>query len=258
MKAVTLMYHDVCDDPGTSGFPGGDADLYKISEAKFRRHLDLIADIVNEPPSSVKDWRPDNDNIPLFITFDDGGNSAMRAADILDERGWKGHFFVTTGRIGTEGFLSENEIIELDRRGHVIGSHSDSHPLRMGALSREAIQLEWQKSTEILAGIISKPVITASVPGGFYSAVVRDEAFAAGIRHLFTSEPTTKLAILDAGKVLGRYSVTNRMSDTVLSGIVSGKDLSRIRQSLTWSIKKPIKKLGGESLLKIRKKILDR
>lgn len=252
------MYHDVCDDPGTSGFPGGDADIYKVSVSQFKRHLDAIALNTDVVPTTVENWSNSQKNEPVFITFDDGGKSAMIAADILDERGWKGHFFITTGRIGTPGFVDRSDLLELKARGHVVGSHSDSHPLRMGALPQDQIKSEWQKSVAILSEILSDDILTASVPGGFYSNIVKDEAFAAGIKYLFNSEPTTKLAASDKGNVFGRYSVTNGMPDTAIAGLVSGNDMSRIKQSLTWSIKKPIKRLGGESLLKIRKKILDR
>lgn len=258
MKAVTLMYHDVCDDPETSGFPGGDADLYKVSLAQFNAHLGVMDNLSSSKPISVEKWEQSDRNIPIFLTFDDGGKSAIKAADILDERGWIGHFFITTGRIGSSGFVDKADIAELDRRGHVIGSHSNSHPLRMGALSKPEIQKEWQQSVGILSDILSKQIRTASVPGGFFSAVVRDEAFAAGIRFLFNSEPSIRVSARRENVVLGRYSVTAGMSERDVAGLITGNDMSRIKQSLIWSIKKPIKKIGGESFLKIRKAIMDR
>src|SRR5205823_4330182 len=92
------------------------------------------------------------------ITFDDGGRSAMAAADMLEARGRIGHFFITTNYIGTRGFLTEEQIRELAARGHVLGSHSCSHPLRMGHCSWPQLLNEWTRSRSILSGVIGVEV----------------------------------------------------------------------------------------------------
>src|SRR5579872_3764563 len=112
--AVGLMYHDVVS-PGNddeSGFRGRDAARYKVSPELFDAHLAAI----DGPP-------------PIAITFDDGGVSAMRAADALERHGRRGCFFVTCNYIGTAGFVDRADIRALVERGHVVGSHSCSHPL---------------------------------------------------------------------------------------------------------------------------------
>src|SRR5262245_15239565 len=134
---MTLMYHDVvaagADD--TSGFPGRDAALYKVTPEQFASHLDAIArlnapDLPNLPglPGPRREATP-------RITFDDGGVSALVAADLLEARGRIGYFFITANYIGTRGFVARDDIRALARRGHVVGSHSCSHPLRMGHCS---------------------------------------------------------------------------------------------------------------------------
>lgn len=252
------MYHDVCDDVTMSGFPGGDAALYKLSIAKFREQMLKIALIPDRSPSVVTEVDITISETPLLITFDDGGKGAMTAADILDEQGWKGHFFVTTGRIDTDGFLTRKDIMELFRRGHIIGSHSDSHPLRMATLSREELDNEWKTSISKLQDIIGAKILTASVPGGYYSNNVRESAMQNGIRFLFNSEPTTRIGTTKSGVVLGRYSVTTRLSSEDIRHIAEGKSIPRLKQSVTWALKKPLKKLGGESFLKLRKAALNR
>ena len=119
---TALMYHDVVAEgmEDTSGFPGRDAARYKVTPARFESHLDAIA-------GSYGAHRP-------AITFDDGGASALGAADVLERYGLRGHFFVTVNYIGKPGFLHPAGIRELHDRGHEVGSHSCSHPLRMGHL----------------------------------------------------------------------------------------------------------------------------
>src|SRR4051794_37105643 len=119
-----LMYHDIVDARAadSSGFAGRDAALYKVAPAVFEDHLDAILRLLARaaPPHGFEP------------TFDDGGRAALTAADSLEKRGLRGSFFITVNYIGTRGFVSKSQLIELRRRGHRIGSHSCSHPLRMG------------------------------------------------------------------------------------------------------------------------------
>ena len=250
------MYHDVCDDAEASGFPGGGPALYKISPAEFSRHLAAISEKIEEKPNRVGDEQK-SDTL-VFITFDDGGKSAIEAADLLEDKGWRGHFFITTSKIGTASFVGKREIIELHRRGHIIGSHSDSHPLRMASLSRDKIFSEWRDSTEKLAEILGEKVNAASVPGGLYSTTVAECAEENGIEFLFNSEPTTKVQKIGNCLVFGRYAVQNWMKAEEIAAIAGGDLSPRLKQNLIWNAKKPIKKLSGEAFIKFRKFLMDK
>src|SRR5437899_2158462 len=101
-RAFSIMYHDVVEEGAwdSSGFPGAAAASYKLTREEFRRHLNAVekaAEDANTPV--VTRW----DSLPaVFFTFDDGGVSFHDPiADMLEERGWRGHFFITTDRIGT-------------------------------------------------------------------------------------------------------------------------------------------------------------
>src|SRR5439155_9216366 len=123
-----LMYHDVVDAGAedTSGFAGRDAALYKITPELFAAHLDAIGEPLPARPVLPDPPGPPGLPGPLF-TFDDGGVSAMRAAELLEARRLVGRFLITTNYIGTRGFLTQSDIRELGRRGHIVGSHSCSH-----------------------------------------------------------------------------------------------------------------------------------
>ena len=64
---------------------------------------------------------------------------------------------------------------------------------------------EWRNSRRTLSDILGEDVTVASVPGGYYSNTVALAASAAGIRVLFTSEPTTRCYFVDDCLVIGRY-----------------------------------------------------
>ncbi len=258
MKAVALLYHDVTD-PGQaegSGFNSAGADIYKLRTADFEQHLDAIATSQNLPRHSIVELLDRNENksqIPVLLTFDDGGASAVTTADRLDQRGWKGHFFVTTNFIGTQGFVSSADIRVLQKRGHVIGSHSCSHPLRISHLSDDELKLEWERSVRVLEDILGTGVDTASVPGGFYSRRVAYFAARAGVRTLFNSEPTIQCSRSEGCLIIGRFGL-QRDSPAGLAAKFARREPSTLwRESAFWNAKKLAKAAGGERWLAFRK-----
>ncbi len=257
MKAISIMYHDIvergCEE--ASGFSGADANLYKIEIEKFEEQLTSITE--SRTPDKVTELS-DTQNA-FFITFDDGGRSAFtQTADALERRGWRGHFFIATDFIDTPTFLSGAEIKELDARGHIVGSHSASHPLRMASLSPDELRREWLRSVEKLSDILGHRVSTASVPGGHFSRAVAEAASRAGIKTLFTSEPTTRVYQIDDTTVFGRYTIQRKMPTETVAAIARGDLNPRLRQFLFWNSKKILKKIGGENYLKIRKRLLSK
>lgn len=259
MKAISIMYHDVvergCEE--SSGFSGADANLYKIEIERFEEHLARIAEVRNDSIDKITE-SSDNRN-PFFITFDDGGRSAYtQTVDALERRGWRGHFFVATDFIDTPTFLSRAEIKQLDARGHIVGSHSASHPLRMASLSTDELRREWRVSIEKLSDILGRRVSTASVPGGHFSRAVAEAAATAGIKTLFTSEPTTRVYKIGDTTVFGRYTIQRRTPVETVAAIARGDWNPRLRQFLFWNSKKVLKKIGGENYLRIRKRLLSK
>ena len=258
VKPISLMYHDIIENgiQHFSGFPMGKM-LYKIDVGVFREHLEAIAR--KAPGSVVAIGAPDFDAtrpLPVLLTFDDGGAGAMLAAEILDRHGWKGHFFIATDWIGRSGFLEKAQIRELSHAGHVVGSHSCSHPERMSCLDINAMQYEWSESIKRLGEILQKAVRTASVPNGYYSARVARTASLAGVRVLFTSEPTARLETVYGCTVIGRYTIRRNMSAALIGSIAAGERRPRVKQAAVWQFKKIAKNLGGEFYLKFRDRIL--
>jgi peptidoglycan/xylan/chitin deacetylase (PgdA/CDA1 family) len=246
MRAQAIMYHDVVEggDFGSSGFPGEGADVYKLRREDFERHLDAIAAATRES---------------VLLTFDDGGVSFLTPiAGLLEGHGWRGHFFITTDRIGTPGFLTEDQLRELHRRGHTIGSHSCSHPTRMAALTRAELDREWRQSLGRLSEILGSKVTSASVPGGYYSRKVGESAAAAGIETLFTSEPTSRVSMLNGCRVMGRYVVQRGMAPEWSGGFAAGRAAQCLRQAALWKAKRVAKSLGGARYLQLRQAMLEK
>ncbi len=188
MLAGGFTFHDVCDDVRESGFQRQYAASYKHSRRVFEQRLDQIA----ASPFTVKAVSELDFTQPgkhILLTFDDGGRSAVYISDKLSSRGWKGHFFIVTSLIGSRAFLSEREIRYIHSCGHIIGSHSHTHPDIFKALRKDEMIREWRISCDRLSTILGKPCEIASVPGGDISDGVLEVAHESGLRYLFTSEP---------------------------------------------------------------------
>jgi peptidoglycan/xylan/chitin deacetylase (PgdA/CDA1 family) len=195
--------------------------------------------------------------VPAFLTFDDGELGSYHwVAPELESRGWRGHFFITTDWIGRQGFMDRGQIRELRKRGHVIGSHSCTHPARMSKLGWGELMKEWSESCAILSDLLGEKVKLASVPDGYYRRHVGEAAAAAGIEVLFTSEATAATAVLNGCLILGRYFIRIHTPPMVSGAIAAGQILPRLRQTLLWEVKKSAKALTGETYFALRRYLL--
>ncbi len=262
MRAISLLYHDVVSqgDYESSGLSIPGANRYKLDVGEFGGHLAAIARALSCKPASVLNFLGEAKGpFPVFLTFDDGGSSAWTCiAGSLERYGWNGHFFITVDYIGARGFVGTEQIRALRKRGHVIGSHSCSHPERMSSCSWQQLVEEWGTSIKKLSDILGEEVSVASVPGGYYSRKVAEAASCAGIKALFNSEPTARCHRVNGCLVLGRYTMFAGMSAGVAAGVASGQLSPRLKQLLFWNSKKVAKSLLGESWLRMRKFLLGR
>lgn len=257
MRAVSLVYHNVTTrNHGKSDSPG----RYAIEVEEFASHLAAIAEIRASSPSSVLELgRTRQQELPLMLTFDDGELGAYTfIADYLERYKWLGHFFIPTNYIGTPRFMTGQQIRDLSERGHLIGSHSCSHPHRMAHCDRKSLIEEWAESAKILSDLLGKPVTIASVPGGEYSRKVAEAASVAGIRVLFNSEPVTQCHTVQECTVLGRYSIFGGMRARTAAGLASGRQALCLRQFFYWNLKKTAKGLAAPFYTRARARILER
>lgn len=244
-----LIYHDVAPagEEDSYGFPGPVSARYKLEPGRFEAHLEAIS----AAGVSVGSM---GERAQAALTFDDGGASALTAAAALERRGWRGHFFITTGRIGTPGFLSADGVRELAARGHQIGSHSHSHPTYMGTLSDDELAIEWQSSRHILSEILGRPPDVAAVPGGFLSAAVIRQAAGAGYRLLLTSQPTARSTRHDGMIVHGRFTIWAVTSPARAAAYARGDLRARAGLWLAWQAKTAPKRVSPAAYESFRRR----
>jgi peptidoglycan/xylan/chitin deacetylase (PgdA/CDA1 family) len=261
VKAISLVYHDAVkgNNFDESGLLIQGSSIYKLDVYEMQQHFEAIAASKNNKTSNIYDFFDNKTykRTPLFLTFDDGGISAASyIAPLLDKFDWVGHFFITSGYIGKTTFVNSNQIKLLKEKGHVVGTHSWSHPVRMSKCNWHELENEWRKSITKLSDIIGDQVTTASVPGGYFSKDIAKTASACGIRALFTSEPIKNAYYIDNCLVLGRYGLLRGMSPSVSASLASDDiSLCQMKQYLLWNMKKVAKLIGGNYYLAIRERI---
>lgn len=240
MRQVSLLFHDVfVDRAAESGFSSPAADRYKLPLEHFKAQIEGL------PGRS-----------PARLTFDDGGISYYTiVADVLEAREWRGHCFVSTDFIGTRGFLDISQLRELDARGHVIGTHSASHPGRFSALTPDQMRREWSKSRQVLEDLLGHAVTVGSVPGGYFSKMVAAMAAETGLQLLFNSEPVIRARSVEGCMVAGRYTIRRRTPRDFSRKLLQPAPWARCGAWASWNAKGLIKPLLGSSYPQVADRI---
>jgi peptidoglycan/xylan/chitin deacetylase (PgdA/CDA1 family) len=188
-----LMYHYVDDEPPPAG---PYADGLTVRTGEFRDQMDYLArkgyrvvdlravyySLAGGPPLPAK---------PVVLTFDDGGEDNYTVAyPILRDHGYVATFFVITGKVGSEGAMTWQELRELQGSGMSVQSHTVSHPDLRG-LDADALAAELEQSRAAVRTETGSPADVLCYPSGEYDADVIAAAREAGFRLAVTTEPGT-------------------------------------------------------------------
>jgi len=236
--AVALLYHDVVpsDNTDSSGLVTNGSWRYKISPSDFRQHLSELDDLPYNP--TLFDSATAQNEV--YLCFDDGGASAVRAAGILEEFGFRGHFFIITDRIGENSFVTEDDIKRLSDAGHSVGSHTTSHP-DLVPLSADEREKEFRNSKNRIEDLIGE-CSSISIPMGSYTPQVLDEAEDV-YDTVFTSEPTFVKGPEKAR--VGRWNIWHDTTANELRQIVTANWRYRFQIQARWFSLKAIKRVIG-------------
>lgn len=223
---VFLMYHEL-EMPGRrlcETEPG--YVRYVLTEADFRAQVAYLKENGWQGLSVGQALAfPEGRNVA--ITFDDGSETdRLAAAPILRQAGFHATFFVTSGRLGTPGYLSHAQLKELSE-GFEIGCHSMTHPY-LTDVDENGLQREISDAKLQLEQIIGKPVEHFSCPGGRCDERVLAVARAAGYRTLATSRIQANSVSTDAF-ALGRVAILRDLPLSAFAAVCNGTSLSRMR-----------------------------
>lgn len=151
---------------------------------------------------------------PVMLTFDDGYlDNYQVVAPILEKYGFPATFYIVTDKVGTPEYMSWDQIVELDRKGMDIGSHTATHS-DLVTVDAAGLQTEVSGSAESLKAHLGHPVYWFCYPAGKYDADVIGSVRGAGYLLATSTDPGEQQSS-DDPFVLLRYRVR---SDTGLEG----------------------------------------
>jgi peptidoglycan/xylan/chitin deacetylase (PgdA/CDA1 family) len=221
------MYHRL---GGAS--PAGDDSgegWYAVDPGIFERHLDLFSEFAS--PVSFdetllalegKGTIPDR---AVALTFDDGNASDHDfALAALRSRGLRAAFFITPEWVGRPGFLSWEQVRNLEAAGMTIGAHGLDHTLLDSLPDRELGQ-NLRGARKLLEAHLERAPETLSLPGGRGGPRALRAAREAGFRWVLGSVPRT-VSPSRVPAELPRFAVRRRDSLVTLRGIVTQKRVS--------------------------------
>lgn len=253
VSIVFLMYHElelpgraICQDE--LGY-----SRYVLPENAFQKQIDFLKSH-GWAGLSVSQALEYPEGRSVCITFDDGCETdALSAAPILRQAGYRATFFITTGRLGTVGYMSPGQVRELSALGFEIGCHSMTHAY-LSDLDEKGLQREICDAKSQLEQIVGGQVEHFSCPGGRYDQRVLSMARSAGYRSICTSRIQANSPKTDAF-ALGRVAMLRNIPVSDFASICEGRSLRYLRAR--GALRDAAKRLLGNSIYdRLRARVL--
>jgi peptidoglycan/xylan/chitin deacetylase (PgdA/CDA1 family) len=242
-EIVYLMYHEL-EMPGRplcqteAGYV-----RYVLAAADFGRQMQSLKD-ANWRGVSIGEALSFGAALSVAITFDDGCETdLLAAAPILKQLGFAATFYVTSGHIGTRGYLSAPQVRELASLGFEIGCHSMTHAY-LPDLDDARLHEEIAGAKLRLEQILGRPVEHFSCPGGRVDQRVKDVARAAGYRTVATSHTHANSDRSDRFS-LGRLAVMRETPAKTFTAWCQGRGLWRL--TISDGLRHGVKRILGNS-----------
>jgi peptidoglycan/xylan/chitin deacetylase (PgdA/CDA1 family) len=129
---------------------------------------------------------------PVILSFDDGWeNQFAYGFPLLQKYGFTATFFVVTGYLDYQNFMTTEQLKTMIAAGMTIGGHSRSHPALPTIGSSQRLQDEIAGSKSWLEERLGVPVTTFAYPYGSYTPAVVALIKAAGYRTARTVDDGT-------------------------------------------------------------------
>jgi peptidoglycan/xylan/chitin deacetylase (PgdA/CDA1 family) len=182
VRIPVLNYHSVADDPG---------NIAVTSPKKFAEQMDYL-DKEGYTPLKLNDFfrimsgEKEPPERPILLTFDDGySDNYEKVMPILQKHRFPATLFMSPGTVGTDGYLSWEQVKEMHQNGWDIQPHGMTHPHlpKLDARRQEEEIAEAKKQIEAQLGT------TADVfcyPYGEYDKITLQLLAKHGFRYAFT------------------------------------------------------------------------
>lgn len=224
---VFLMYHEL-ELPGRALCQSDPGYVrYILALDAFRKQMQWLRDSgfrgLNVNESLTHPSEPS-----VCITFDDGCETdLLAAAPVLREFGFHATFYVTAGFLDKPGYLTSQQLRELNSAGLEIGCHSMTHPY-LSDLSDSDLKREIAGAKTRIEEILSHPIEHFSCPGGRYNSRTLSVARAAGFKSVANSDFHANTSLTSSYR-LGRIAMLRDMTTDQFAAICQGRGLWKKR-----------------------------
>jgi len=198
--AVPILYYHLIGAPPA----GATRDSIWMEPERFDRQLGLLRrfgyrDITPDAFMECLETGRRPEGRRVMITFDDGHlDNFTVARPILMRHGFRAVIFVVAGSVGGrlklrasvdpagEPIMTAEQLRELAREGHAIGSHGMTHA-NLAQMSDDEAREELTRSKATLEAIIQRPVLYYSFPYGSFRPAHLAMLERAGYRAAFST-----------------------------------------------------------------------
>lgn len=172
-----IYYHDIHKDD----FPCYTSMSTPLS--LFDKHINII----HKKKYKIVD-RITNFQKEIVIAFDDGFKGIWDNRSYFINNHIHPTIFIANDLIGTKGYLTKEQILELQQNGFIFQSHTFSHrPLT--SLNEAEIDFELKESKCKLEEILSENVSEICFPQGLYNNLIRNKCNEANYTKMYSSIP---------------------------------------------------------------------
>lgn len=178
-----LMYHYIRVNPDANDKLGANLS---VSPSDFAAQIKYLRDNNYELVNLNQILRDDKKK-KVAVTFDDGYKDALEnALPVLKANNATGTIFIIPNKVGTDGYLSWDDIRTLKNAGWEIGSHTVNHP-NLTQIDVSAATTEITESKTIIEKEINDKVISFCYPAGRYSENIMNIVKDAGYKFATTT-----------------------------------------------------------------------
>jgi peptidoglycan/xylan/chitin deacetylase (PgdA/CDA1 family) len=250
-RVGAFMYHAVVPDSAP-------ARRFDIRHSDFVGHLeelDRAGVSVVDPQladtgamalaTAIARWCEDSSHVAL-ITFDAETPSFHSELSVppLRDRGMTAAYFVVTGFLNAERWVSRNDVDVMLGAGMRVGSHSHEHPL-MTHVSLDTARADLSRSISALRAFDEGSVPMLALPGGRYDEAVLATARDVGFHQVFTSDPCYLTQDVPIDQIC-RIEVRGDGGPSPLQFLESPLRVGV--QGWSWGWKRRVERLAGERI----------
>jgi peptidoglycan/xylan/chitin deacetylase (PgdA/CDA1 family) len=189
VKVPILTYHYIRNNPDPRDRLGF---ALSVTPADFAAQMDWLASngfhtVTQADVYAYLNGTRGLPSRPVVLTFDDGyADFYNTALPILIAHDFTAVSYVISGFVGRSGYMNAAQIVEADRAGIEIGSHTVDHP-NLARSSAGNVNFELVASKQALEQLVGHPVLSFCYPSGQYNAGTAAAVQSAG----YTNATTT-------------------------------------------------------------------